>query len=916
MNDLRLNFIIFIISIFIAGNIPFFLYADPFSPVSHLPLDEGTGGRVFDSISGAALSGTDSRINWCRSDIKGYPNKSFVKTGKNFGNTGVLEGAWLAESLDEYTFTFLTRITDIGSGCILNPLSSSLHFRFWEGTWDIAGSLSADPFFVKLNTWVRVTYVQTATQRFIYIDENLAAQTDQSGTMPAGNVRIGSYSNAGYYYPGEYTEMKIFDAALTSEEISGLCIEDGSPAPFNVYGTGKDLGGFFKREEHSGGMDSVVSLEHDKYRHWFNGDACWGALSVLIPAGNDSLWVSGRFFYPSGLTANHDFGSTAQTIAIYTDFGRSNPIAILLLNHDVLTNMLTLGSIRYRNTENGTTTVQLDEREIEKDVFHQVELNYIKGESGSLAFYLNGEEILTVSENFDLSAEQAMFGLNLGIHPEPPGDMIYSDNLYVGQNRLAVTTVPQPLNYFKTNEGGGLIATDCISGKTLAGIDTQINWCKGNITVFGSRYFIKSGANMGNTGVLEGNLLDSPLNEYTFTFLTRITDVGSGCILNPLSGSLHFRFWNGTWDIANMLSANPSFVKYNTWQRVTYVQSATEQLIYIDDQLAGQHLQSGAFPAGNVRIGAYSTTGFYYPGEYTEIKIFDTPLSADEIAQMCDDDGKETGFFRFGNGSDLGGMWKREEHYSGVDSMISPVNGKYQHWFNGNACWGALSKQIPPGMDSLWFSAEFYYPSTLTANHDFGTTAQTIGIYEGTGRSDPVAILLLGHDENTNVLTLDRIRYRNSNSGTINFELDGREVQKDFFHSFELNYEKGSSGRIAFYYNGETLLNVQGDFDIDVGQAMFGLNLGIHPEFPGNIIYSDNLYAGDIRLYPLLCRGDFNSDRYTDEADLEIFATDLGYSDCISPLFCAGSMDGDTDTDGLDLALLALEMGRVDCPCP
>lgn len=405
------------------------------SPAYHLALNEGTGLNVYDSITGAELYGIDTSLNWCRDDINNYMDKSFVKTGANFGNKGVIEGNLITAALDQYTFTFLTRITDIGAGSILNT-SSGLHFRFWYGKWDIAGGVSGNPAYTKYNTWVRVTYVQDASQQYIYVNEDLTGQLEHSNPLPAGSVRIGAYTSTGFPYPGEYTDIQIFAAALTAEQIGQLCDDDGTETEFVRYADGSDLGGIWKREEHSGQYNTVVSVENGTYKHWFNGDTCWGAAAMLIPPGHDSLWFSADFLYPSTLTANHDFGFTAQTIATYNDTGRGNPIAILLLDHDETTNILTLGRIRYRNTTDGTTTVDLDGRKIDKDIFHKFELNYNRGETGSLAFYLNGEELLNVSSNFDLEVEQVMFGLNLGIHPEPPGDHIFSDKLYVGEYRL------------------------------------------------------------------------------------------------------------------------------------------------------------------------------------------------------------------------------------------------------------------------------------------------------------------------------------------------------------------------------------------------------------------------------------------------------------------------------------------------
>ncbi len=406
-------------------------------PIYNIPCTEGSGTTVTDTATGAVMTGIAPTVNWCTGAIKNQTDRTYIKSGANFSSAGVVEGDLIDASLSEYTVSFMTRITDDGQGAILNFLGSGLHFRFWNGCWDVASGLTTTTEFVQRNVWTRVTYVQNATTRYIYINRNLAAQADETDSLPAGSVRIGAYSTSSYFYPGEYTDIKIYDAALSQQQINQVCNNDGNTQEFNILSDGSDMGSIYKREEHGGVYDTIISVDSGRYQHWYNGDSCWGAIAKLIPSGYDSLWFSADFLYPANLSANHDFGSTAQTIAIYGDFGRSDPIAILYLNHDDVTNMLTLGTVSYRNTADGATSVALDGREILKDQTYRFELFYSKGVNGIVSFYLDGELLHTTTGNFDITVQQAMYGLNLGIHPQLPGDVIYSDNVYVGVKRLS-----------------------------------------------------------------------------------------------------------------------------------------------------------------------------------------------------------------------------------------------------------------------------------------------------------------------------------------------------------------------------------------------------------------------------------------------------------------------------------------------
>lgn len=406
------------------------------SPLYNISCNEGTGSAISDSITNTALQGIDSTINWCRGDIKGYKNRFFIKSGTNFGNTGAVSGNLIQSSLPIYTVTFLTRITEDSSGCFIR-FSNNLHFRFWNGTWDSDNGLTANINNVKRGEWVRVTYVQSQTEQFIYIDKVLSAQGVYQTQISAGAVRIGNFQNNGYFYPGEYADVRIYNVAFTQDQINTLVNSDGMSPSYANLSDGTDFGGLWKREEHGGQYNSTLTIENGRYRHWFNGDTCWDSAARIIPSGNNDLWFSADFFYPENLTANHDLGPTVQTIALYNDMGRNSPVAILLLNHNDTNNVITLGTASYRSTALGAVNYNLDGRIIEKNRTYRFEVNYRRGSSGAVAFYLDGELLYTTTGNFDLEARQVMYGLNLGIHPMLPGDTIYSDNLYSGVLRLA-----------------------------------------------------------------------------------------------------------------------------------------------------------------------------------------------------------------------------------------------------------------------------------------------------------------------------------------------------------------------------------------------------------------------------------------------------------------------------------------------
>ena len=96
------------------------------------------------------------------------------------------------------------------------------------------------------------------------------------------------------------------------------------------------------------------------------------------------------------------------------------------------------------------------------------------------------------------------------------------------------------------------------------------------------------------------------------------------------------------------------------------------------------------------------------------------------------------------------------------------------------------------------------------------------------------------------------------------------------------------------------------------------VSLGVHEHWNNAIDkeYSRNLGTADgIELTssdPLACEGDFDETGDVDDADLGVFASFLGRTDC----GCASDFDEDCDVDGSDLAVFAADFGRTNCPQP
>lgn len=156
-------------------------------------------------------------------------NKSFTVefwAKRNSGGTNFIMGQGLTGSTNEslhigfrdndvFTFAFYGNDIDVNS-----PASSDGNYHHWTCVYNSG---------------------QAGTDRFVYIDGNLAGSDDASSDFQGtGELRIGVHMFSGDYFNGELDEIRIWDRALDQTEIqSGMthCLsgtESGLIAYYNV----------------------------------------------------------------------------------------------------------------------------------------------------------------------------------------------------------------------------------------------------------------------------------------------------------------------------------------------------------------------------------------------------------------------------------------------------------------------------------------------------------------------------------------------------------------------------------------------------------------------------------------------------------------------------------------------------------
>jgi Concanavalin A-like lectin/glucanases superfamily/Secretion system C-terminal sorting domain len=126
--------------------------------------------------------------------------------------------------LDYVPGTYFLRFSDIITGCTSTPTTTDEQFYG-------SGVVATTPI-VQLDRWYNVVWTFNGTTAKIYVDCNLINSADSAFQPFASNydLYIGKLNNAQYPYwlNGDLDDIRIYNRALSNEEISALCPSAGT----------------------------------------------------------------------------------------------------------------------------------------------------------------------------------------------------------------------------------------------------------------------------------------------------------------------------------------------------------------------------------------------------------------------------------------------------------------------------------------------------------------------------------------------------------------------------------------------------------------------------------------------------------------------------------------------------------------
>jgi hypothetical protein len=189
------------------------------------------------------------------------------------------------------------------------------------------------------------------------------------------------------------------------------------------------------------------------------------------------------------------------------------------------------------------------------------------------------------------------------------------------------------------SEGSGLVVADTITAAEMDALEGSINWQSEDIIGYTNRPYILAGAGTGFFGAVEGTLITSQLTTYTLTCLVRMDATNTGAVFRQLSTpDPHLRStgWKFDYLDSNITTAAHAELE-GVWVRLTLVQDATHQRIYINKTEEAELETVQTIDVADTRLGAFDTSN-PFPGCWTDFRIYDVAIGQEVIDLLVDND--------------------------------------------------------------------------------------------------------------------------------------------------------------------------------------------------------------------------------------------------------------------------------------
>lgn len=650
------------------------------SPVANWDFNRGYGTTAYDSVGDNDGTLTNmASDDWVNGAVPSDGQKPMGRSLDFDGSDDYVQVSNFdsLDLTDDFALTgwFNPSVSD--NGCVMATTPNSAASAGWAvcpyvgtdnlyflatsggGSWDLAyigPSVTFD-----IDTWYHYVITRSGTTLKMYIDgDEVYSGTNPNSFTTANDLYIDGFSNQTNMLTGNIDEVKIYDYALTADEVKveynrgsalvlGAGENDSDPGLSNLVGWWKmdEASGTTAYDISGGGNDGTLT-NMDASTDWVQGkigkaldfDGSDDYVSVLGGDGSD-IDVGGSNFTLTAWFKTSNPSST--TMYIYDTAGYGGDQYYLRMNaNDTLTFHFDPGS----SIPTATTTNTFADNE-----WHFVVA--VRTAVRSASIYVDG--ILEDEDSPGGSSSTIDITSNLFIGQSDSGSNHWVgqlDNLKFWRGKaLSQAEVAwgynqgAPIANWRFNEGSGTTAYDESvhdNDGTLTNMDPANDWIDG----------IKNGALDFDGSNDYVNIPDSPEHDFTSVtisgwFYPRTFTSGHKLLVRDDTASN--RIWqiqlSGASGAVQFIAAAPTTWEYNIvstknldlnkWNYVAVTVNADTDTayIYINGQQVGTDTAAGDIISGNnpILIGGTNLANYSFDGQIDDVKIYNYALTADQV---------------------------------------------------------------------------------------------------------------------------------------------------------------------------------------------------------------------------------------------------------------------------------------------
>jgi hypothetical protein len=642
------------------------------SQTAYWKFDEGYGSTIYDSSSNGLNLSMNAGSSWSNQgkfnktlSLDGVTGSASISDSPKLDITDTITiASWIYPTSSESGGTIATKV-----GAYYLERHSNDKIRVYFYGLSSPGYHESNST-VPNNQWSYVATTYDGANIKLYINGNLDKTISVTGsiTNSANSLFVGSLEPGwdSYEFAGRIDEVKIYNSALTADEIKldmnqGKSLVGGSAGttasggasysadrsycpPGDTTATCSPIGEW-KLDEGTGTTTNDTS--GNGYNGTFFGSPSW----VQGKYGNALSFDGSDDYIDAGTGANMNIAN-AITLEAWVKSPNWRPTAnwrSFLDKGGAYGFYVNSASdfIRFQLNLVTDGNVTLDTGTLSTNTWYHITGTYDKNAgSNNFKLYVNGKFVTsnTYSNSITTNSTSLKFGLYSGYYFNGTADLIRIYNYARTPAQVAYDyNRGKPVAWWKMDEGEGTSVYDW-SGNgntgTMQNMDPPNDWVTGKynkaLDFDGSDDYISVPSSPAyNIG-----------NDFTISSWFKTTTAGERPIWSNRDGVGYlyygvvsgkgFIYYNGASPAG--ISTNKS-INDNIWHNFVFVRSGTTSYLYVDGALDSSPTQTGYTAAnGTARIGHDVANGTeYFPGQIDDVRIYNYALTAEQVRQVAND---------------------------------------------------------------------------------------------------------------------------------------------------------------------------------------------------------------------------------------------------------------------------------------